>query len=75
MLCLTPQRGRWTWKEQLSSQLSSGARTEARQACTLWWLRLILIISTKTLQLAVAPLAQEGDMRWNPNDDGIDFNP
>ena len=28
-----------------------------------------------TPPLAVAPLAQEGDMRWNPNDDGIDFNP
>ena len=25
--------------------------------------------------LAVAPLAQEDDMRWNPNNDGIDFNP
>ena len=24
--------------------------------------------------LAVAPLAQEDDMRWKPNDDGIDFN-
>ena len=26
-------------------------------------------------RLAVAPLAQEDDMRWNPNDDGIVFNP
>ena len=25
--------------------------------------------------LAVAPLAQEDDMRWNPNDDGIVSNP
>ena len=25
--------------------------------------------------LAVAPLAQEDDMRWNPNDDGNVFNP
>ena len=24
-----------------------------------------------TPPLAVAPLAQEDDMRWNPNDDGI----
>ena len=28
-----------------------------------------------TPPLAVAPITQEGDMRWNPNDDGIDFNP
>ena len=28
-----------------------------------------------TPPLAVAPLAQEDDMRWNPNDDGIVFNP
>ena len=27
-----------------------------------------------TPPLAVAPLAQEDDMRWKPNDDGIDFN-
>ena len=25
--------------------------------------------------LAVAPLAHGDDMRWNPNDDGINFNP
>ena len=25
--------------------------------------------------LAVAPLAHGDDMRWNPNDNGIDFNP
>ena len=25
--------------------------------------------------LAVAPVTQEDDMRWNPNDDGIVFNP
>ena len=25
--------------------------------------------------LAVAPLAQEEGMRWNPSDDGIVFNP
>ena len=24
---------------------------------------------------AVAPLAHGDDMRWNPNDNGIDFNP
>ena len=24
--------------------------------------------------LAVAPLAQEDDMRWNPNDDGINMS-
>ena len=28
-----------------------------------------------TPQLAVAPLAHGDDMRWNPNDNGIDFNP
>ena len=28
-----------------------------------------------TPPLAVAPLAHGDDMRWNPNDDGIDFNP
>ena len=28
-----------------------------------------------TPPLAVALLAQEDGMRWNPNDDGIDFNP
>ena len=25
--------------------------------------------------LVVAPLAHGEDMRWDPNDDGIDFNP
>ena len=28
-----------------------------------------------TPPLAVAPLAQEDDTRWNPNDDGINMNP
>ena len=28
-----------------------------------------------TPPLAVAPIAQEDDMRWNPNDDGIVSNP
>ena len=28
-----------------------------------------------TPPLAVAPLAQEDDMRWNPNDDGINMYP
>ena len=28
-----------------------------------------------TPPLAVAPLAQEDDMRWNPNDDGISMYP
>ena len=28
-----------------------------------------------TLPLAVAPLAHGEDMRWNPNDDGINFIP
>ena len=28
-----------------------------------------------TPPLAVAPIAQEDDMRWNPNDDGIVFDP
>ena len=28
-----------------------------------------------TPPLAVAPITQEDDMRWNPNDDGIVFNP
>ena len=28
-----------------------------------------------TPPLAVAPLAHGDDMRWNPNDDGIIFNP
>ena len=28
-----------------------------------------------TPPLAVAPVTQEDDMRWNPNDDGIVFNP
>ena len=28
-----------------------------------------------TPRLAVAPLAHGDDMRWNPNDDGINFNP
>ena len=28
-----------------------------------------------TPPLAVAPLAHVGDMRWNPNDDGINVNP
>ena len=28
-----------------------------------------------TPPLAVAPLAPEDDMRWNPNDDGNYFNP
>ena len=28
-----------------------------------------------TPPLAVAPLAHGDDMRWNPNDNGIDFNP
>ena len=27
-----------------------------------------------TPPLAVAPVTQEDDMRWNPNDDGIVFN-
>ena len=28
-----------------------------------------------TPPLAVAPLAHGDDMRWNPNDDCINFNP
>ena len=28
-----------------------------------------------TLLLALAPVTQEDDMRWNPNDDGIVSNP
>ena len=28
-----------------------------------------------TPPLAVAPLAHGEDMRWNPNDDGVNFNP
>ena len=28
-----------------------------------------------TPPLAVAPLVHGDDMRWNPNDDGINFNP
>ena len=28
-----------------------------------------------TPPLAVAPVTQEDDMRWNPNDDGIVFSP
>ena len=28
-----------------------------------------------TLPLAVAPITQDEDMRWNPNDDGIVSNP
>ena len=28
-----------------------------------------------TPPLAMAPLAHGDDMRWNPNDNGIDFNP
>ena len=28
-----------------------------------------------TPPLAVAPLAHGDDIRWNPNDDGITFNP
>ena len=28
-----------------------------------------------TPPLVVAPLAHGCDMRWNPNDDGINFNP
>ena len=28
-----------------------------------------------TPPLAVAPITQEDDMRWNPHDDGIVFNP
>ena len=28
-----------------------------------------------TPPLAVAPLAHGDDMRWNPNDNGINFNP
>ena len=28
-----------------------------------------------TPPLAVAPLEHGDDMRWNPNDNGIDFNP
>ena len=28
-----------------------------------------------TPPLAVAPIAQEDDMQWNPNGDGIVFNP
>ena len=28
-----------------------------------------------TPPMAVAPLAHGDDMRWNPNDDGINFNP
>ena len=28
-----------------------------------------------TPPLAVAPLAHGDEMRWNPNDNGIDFNP
>ena len=28
-----------------------------------------------TLPLALAPVTQEDDMRWNPNDDGIVSNP
>ena len=28
-----------------------------------------------TLPLAMAPVTQEDDMRWNPNDDGIVSNP
>ena len=27
-----------------------------------------------TLPLAVVPLAHGDDIRWNPNDDGINFN-
>jgi hypothetical protein len=30
---------------------------------------------TVTPPLAMAPVTQEDDMRWNPNDDGIVFNP
>ena len=30
---------------------------------------------TVTPPLAVAPLAHGDDMRWNPNDDGVYFNP
>ena len=30
---------------------------------------------TVTPPLAVAPLAHGDDMRWNPNDDGVNFNP
>ena len=28
-----------------------------------------------TPPLAVVPLVHGDDMRWNPNDDGINFNP
>ena len=28
-----------------------------------------------TPPLAVAPITQEDDMRWNPNDDGINMYP
>ena len=28
-----------------------------------------------TPPMAVAPFAHGDDMRWNPNDDGINFNP
>ena len=30
---------------------------------------------TLPLTLALAPVTQEDDMRWNPNDDGIVSNP
>ena len=37
--------------------------------------KLTLTRMKVTPPLAVAPIAQEDDMRWNPNDDGIGFNP
>ena len=30
---------------------------------------------TVTPPLAMAPLVHGDDMRWNPNDDGVNFNP
>ena len=35
----------------------------------------IAVYKKVTLPLAMAPVTQEDDMRWNPNDDGIVFNP
>ena len=35
----------------------------------------VLGIRDEKAPLAVAHLAQQDDMRWNPNDDGIGFNP
>ena len=66
----------YNWQQLTTPAAQKGVKLKRCPPCGAAELRSVGCLNAHmkvTPPLAVAPLAQEDDMRWNPNDDGILF--